>query len=483
MQADTKNVVERVSQIIESQKDKFTAISDQIWEFAEVRFEEVESSECLASFMEEQDFHVERGVAEIPTAFTATSGTSGPVIAILGEFDALPSLSQKAGKTSKEPLKSEAPGHGCGHNLLGVGGIAAAVAVQTYMQEQGMEGTIRYYGCPAEESGYGKTYMVKAGLFEDVDAAFSWHPHYMNRLFNGPTLAVVHAHFTFKGQSSHAAASPELGRSALDAVELMNVGVNYMREHMPDEARVHYAITNTGGMSPNVVQPEAEVSYFVRAPQSAQARELFERVKNIAKGASLMTETTVEHRIEGACSNIVPNRVLDQLLHRNMIALEEDNFTDEEIRTSKAFYETLSDNEKQMAASLVGDQRAAELSKRPLIHEAAPYSEPRASSKGTGSTDVGDVSWVTPTAQLMAATEAFGTPLHTWQVVAQGQTSYAKKGMLYASKSIASTVINVLQTPDVLREAKEELHRQGAGAHQYDCLLPKEQMLPHMLCQ
>lgn len=249
----------------------FFKVSDQIWETPEIRYEEKQSFKCSADFMEEQGFQVERGVASIPTAFTATFGNSGALIAILGEYDALPGLSQKAGVTEFDPAVPYGPGHGCGHNLLGVGSMSAAVAVKEYLEKNNLEGTIRYYGCPAEESGYAKTYMVKAGLFDDVAASFSWHPHYTNSLFHNSSLAVIHSTFTFNGISSHAAASPELGRSALDAVELMNVGANYMREHMIDEARVHYAITNSGGMSPNVVQKEAEVSYFVRAPHADQA--------------------------------------------------------------------------------------------------------------------------------------------------------------------------------------------------------------------
>lgn len=465
----------KIEEIIENKREKFFELSDKIWECPEIRFEEKHSSQYSADFMEGEGFTVERGVANIPTAFTATYGSGGPVIAILGEYDALPGLSQKAGATEPEPIERDGHGHGCGHNLLGVGSMSAAVAVKDYLEENNLEGSIRYYGCPAEESGYGKTYMVKAGLFDDVDAAFSWHPHYSNSLFNGPSLAVIHSTFTFKGKSAHAASSPELGRSALDAVELMNIGANYMREHMIDEARVHYAVTNTGGKSPNVVQSDAEVSYFVRAPEAEEARSLFERLIKIAEGATLMTETGVSYRVEGACSNLIQNSVLDKVLHRNMERLETERYTEEEIDKAKQYYDTLNKEDKNFAAGLTGRQKAKELAERPLIHEVAPYKEAPEYAKGSGSTDVGSVSWVVPTAQLTAATWAFGTPFHTWQVVSQGQLSYAKKGMLYAGKSIASSIIDVLKEPHLLEEAKDELAEREAGPKNYKSLLPEEQ--------
>ncbi|WP_080875239.1 M20 family metallopeptidase [Oceanobacillus timonensis] len=477
----SENIVKEVEEIIEQKREAFFQVSDQIWETPEIRYEEKQSFQCSADFMEEQGFQVERGVANIPTAFTASFGNGGPVIAILGEYDALPGLSQKAGVTEHDPVETNGPGHGCGHNLLGVGSMSAAVAVKEYLEKNNLEGTIRYYGCPAEESGYAKTYMVKAGLFDDVAASFSWHPHYSNSLFHGPSLAVIHSTFTFKGVSSHAAASPELGRSALDAVELMNVGANFLREHMIDEARVHYAITNTGGMSPNVVQRDAEVSYFVRAPHAEQARVLFKRLVKIAEGAALMTETSMDYQIEGACSNLVQNATLDKLLHKNMKALESPHFSEEELELSRKYYQTLNEDDVAFAASLVGKEKAEELAARPLIHEVSPYREAPEYAKGAGSTDVGAVSWVTPTAQLTAATWSFGTPFHTWQVVSQGKTSYAKKGMLYAGKAIASTVIDVLQHPEVLEDAVKELRDREAGPENYVSLLPENQNLPSML--
>lgn len=468
-------VTEKIRQILEEKRESFFELSDQIWECPEIRFEESKSSAYSADFMEKEGFTVERGVADIPTAFTATYGAEGPVIGILGEYDALPGLSQKAGVTEYDPVERDGHGHGCGHNLLGVGAMSAAVAVKDYLESSDLKGTVKYFGCPAEESGSAKTYMVKAGLFDDVDAAFSWHPHYLNTLFNGPSLAVIHSTFTFKGVSSHASASPELGRSALDAVELMNVGANYMREHMIDEARVHYAITNTGGKSPNVVQRDAEVSYFVRAPHAEQARNLFNRLIKIAEGATLMTETEVSYKVEGACSNLVQNSVLDKMLHKNMEALKTKRYTDGEIEKAREYFETLSEEDKGFTANLVGKENAKKLSERPLLHEVLPYREAPEYAKGSGSTDVGSVSWVVPTAQLTAATWTFGTPFHTWQVVSQGTLSYAKKGMLYAGESIASSVIDLFNNPDVIEEAKKELVEREAGPENYQSLLPEDQ--------
>ncbi|MFD2829135.1 M20 family metallopeptidase [Corticicoccus populi] len=468
-------VTEKIRAIIEEKRDAFFEISDQIWECPEIRFEETKSSAYSADFMEKEGFTVERGVADIPTAFTATFGNKGPVIGILGEYDALPGLSQKAGVTEYDPVERDGHGHGCGHNLLGVGAMSAAVAVKEYLEKENIEGTVKYFGCPAEESGYAKTYMVKARLFDDVDAAFSWHPHYLNSLFNGPSLAVIHATFTFKGKSSHASASPELGRSALDAVELMNIGANYMREHMIDEARVHYAVTNTGGKSPNVVQRDAEVSYFVRAPRAEQARSLFKRLTKIAEGAVLMTETEMTYKVEGACSNLVQNSVLDKLLHQNMNALETERYTEEEVSKAKEYFNTLNDEDKNFAENLTGKTLAEVFKERPLVHETAPYREAPEYAKGSGSTDVGSVSWVVPTAQLVAATWSFGTPFHTWQVVSQGTLSYAKKGMLYAGESIASSVIDLFNNPEVIEDAKKELVEREAGPENYKSLLPDEQ--------
>ncbi|MFJ7308896.1 M20 family metallopeptidase [Peribacillus frigoritolerans] len=470
-------ITEKVSTLIDSKSQLFIDVSNYIWEFAETRFEEFRSANLLCETLEKEGFIVERRIAGLETGFIASYGSGQPVIAILGEFDALAGLSQKADITSHDPIISNGNGHGCGHNLLGAGALAAAVAVKDYMQQNGLSGTVRYYGCPAEESGYGKTFMAKAGLFADVDTAFSWHPGTVNAVMHCSSNAVIHAHFKFKGRSAHAAAAPHLGRSALDAVEMMNIGVNYMREHMIDEARVHYAITNTGGFAPNVVQPEAEVTYLIRAPKPSQVKDLFERVKNIARGAALMSETKMEHHIEGACANLIPNATLERIMHKHLNALGVPAITEEEIRLSKAIYESTSKEDKLTAAAQVGKTLAPKLAERPLADFIAPYSKNL--SFMAGSTDVADVSWNVPTAQCVTATWAFATPFHTWQAVAQGKSLYAHKAMLLAGKAIACTAIEAMQNQKVIAKAKAELLDRLDG-ETYDCLVPDEVQPPKM---
>ena len=308
----------KVFEIITSKKTMLNNLADDIWEYAETAFAEFKSAEALAKTLEDEGFSVTREVADIPTAFSASFGSGKPIIGILGEFDALSNLSQVANTTEKTPLIQGKAGHGCGHHLLGVGSLAAAIAVKEYLTQTGKSGTVIYYGCPGEEGGSGKAFMARDGVFDELDVAFCWHPSDANGIMAGSSLANIQVSYKFKGIAAHAAACPHLGRSALDAVELMNVGVNFLREHIIPEARVHYAITNTGGYSPNVVQPEAEVLYLIRAPKNQGAQEIYERVNKIAKGAALMTETELEIDFVKACSNLVPNTTLEKVLHKNM---------------------------------------------------------------------------------------------------------------------------------------------------------------------
>ncbi|WP_209121126.1 M20 family metallopeptidase [Alkalihalobacillus sp. BA299] len=465
------SLTEKVSLLVENKKEQIIKLSDQVWEFAETRFEEFQSAQLFIETLEREGFAVEKEVAGLETGFIGSFGNGHPIIAVLGEFDALAGLSQKEGIANYEPITQGGSGHGCGHNLLGAGALAAAIAVKDYMEENHLPGTIRFYGCPAEESGYGKTFMAREGLFQDVDTAFCWHPATINAVMHTSSNAVIHGHFSFKGRSSHAAASPHLGRSALDAVELMNVGVNYMREHMIDEARVHYAITNTGGLAPNVVQPEAEVTYLIRAPHPDQVRDLLDRVINIAKGAALMTETKMNYRIEGACANLIPNATLEKVMHKHMISLGFPAVTDEEISFAKAIYESTSKEDKISASKELGKALTAQLEEQPIADFILPYSEKQTFM--AGSTDVADVSWNVPTAQCVTSTWAFSTPFHTWQAVAQGKTSYAHKAMLLAAKTMACTAIDMLKNPELVMKAKEELQERLAG-DAYRCLVPKE---------
>jgi len=445
----------RLSQIIEEKREKLIEVSNQIWQYAETGFEEFKSAELLCKALVDEGFEVDKGVAQIETAFMGTCGSGKPVIAFLGEFDALTGLSQSGGIALPNPQQIGGNGHGCGHNLLGTGSLAAAIALRDYMQEHNIKGTVRYYGCPGEEIGGGKTFMAREGVFDDVDIALTWHPGTTNNIMSVATLACYEVYFKFKGKSAHAAASPHLGRSALDAVELMNIGVNYLREHIIPEARVHYALTNTGGSSPNVVQAEAEVLYFVRAPRVSQTEDIYQRICDIARGAALMTGTEVDIDLASALSNVIPNTILEQVMYENFVKLGVPSYTDEELQFARAIRETLSLEEKK-----VDVQRNRELAGKDMADVIDPF---KPDEFMAGSTDVGDVSWLVPTAQCMTACEPLGTPLHTWQIVATGTTSLAHKGMLHAGKIMASTALDVLLQPALIEQAKAELIERRAG--------------------
>jgi aminobenzoyl-glutamate utilization protein B len=458
----TAELVSEINELVEKKRDRFIQLSDKIWASPETRFQEHQSSEILCQALEEEGFQVEREVGGIKTAFIGTYGSGKPVIALLGEFDALSGLSQKSGVAEKMPLVEGGNGHGCGHNLLGTSPLAAVVAIKEYMKEHNLQGTIKYYGCPGEEGGSGKTFMVRERLFDDVDCALTWHPNSFNGVFTVSSLANYQVYFKFKGTASHAANSPHLGRSALDAVELMNVGVNYLREHIIPEARVHYSIVNTGGMSPNVVQAEAEVLYLIRAPKLAEVKSIYERVVKIAEGAALMTETTVEVKFDKACSDYNPNTVLGKLVHNQLAAFGGPAYTDEEIQFGKSMKEKITKEDvdnalleiKKTSEALTAEKKK-ELQGYPFCVDVLPFKETDAIM--FGSTDVGDVSWVVPTAQFFSTCFVFGTPLHTWQLVSQGATSIAHKGMLQAGKVLAASAIELFKDPSIIEQAKVEL--------------------------
>lgn len=468
--------VEFVKDIIDSKQDFLNDVSKYIFEHPETRFQEYKSSKRIIEALKEEGFEVEENVANIETAFLGKYGSGKPIIGFLGEFDALSGLSQQPGLAEQEAIIDGGNGHGCGHNLLGIGSLAAAIAVKEYLKQNNLEGTVIYYGTPGEEGGSGKTFMSREGVFDELDYAFCWHPAPINAMMMNKTLANYQVKFQFKGTSAHAAQSPELGRSALDAVELMNVGVNYMREHMSDTARVHYAVLNTGGTSPNVVQSEAEVLYLIRAETLKETKSLFERVKKIAEGAALMTETKTDFKIQKACSDYEPNRALEEVMFDYLKHEESDiSYTKEEIEFAEKIISSLSDSEKEGAlkanesfGAVVDGEKVLGKPLSDVVHDYVITNKPM-----LGSTDVSDVSWVTPTAQISAATSAFGTPLHTWQMTAQGLTSYAFKGMYRAARVMANTAIHVLGDETLLEEMKKE-HEEKLKKHPYENPIPKD---------
>ncbi|ABO68580.1 amidohydrolase [Geobacillus thermodenitrificans] len=458
--------IQQISELIERKRDLFIHVSDRIWEYAETRFEEYQSAELLCQVLEKEGFTVEKGVGGIETAFIGSYGAGKPIVAILGEFDALAGLSQKKATAKQDPLVPGGNGHGCGHNLLGAGSLAAAVAVKEYMEQHHLPGTVRYYGCPGEEGGSGKTFMAREGLFNDIDFALCWHPMDYNSIFSVHSLANFQVYYKFKGKSSHAAMSPHLGRSSLDAVELMNIGVNYLREHIIPEARIHYAITNTGGLSPNVVQSYAEVLYLIRAPEISQVQDIYERVCDIARGAALMTGTEVEIVFDKACSNLIPNRVLESVMYKNFSELGVPVHDKNELQLAEAIRQTLSDQEINTVKTMFPDLADKALADRLNPYDGCP-------APLYGSTDVGDVSWIAPTAQCTTACFVVGSPAHSWQWVTLGATSIAHKGMLHAGKVLAATAVDLLQHQELIEQAKAELNERLNG-RKYVCPIPKD---------
>ncbi len=442
---------------VDRKREVFRDLSDRVWATPETCYMEVQSAAAHREMLEAQGFRITDNVADIPTALIGEAGAGGPVIAFLGEYDALAGLSQKAGVTHHEPLTAGANGHGCGHNLLGSASLLAATALKDWLEETGTPGRVRYYGCPAEEGGAAKAFMVRAGAFSDVDIAICWHPSNFAGVQRETSLANCRIDFTFTGRSSHAAASPELGRSALDAVELMNVGVNYLREHMQQDCRIHYALLDAGGISPNVVQAHAKVRYVVRAPELAGLFALIERVRKVAEGAALMTETRMEHTILSGVSNLIVNTPLMDAMQDIWQSMGAPDFDAEDRAFAEAIRSTLS--AEDIAASWA--QERLEPRDVPLADFILPaHNEVRQMG---GSTDVADVSWVVPTVQAYGPTLAIGTQLHTWQVVAQGKSPLAHKGMFATAKAMAATGLAALQSEQLREAAWVDLKRRLKG--------------------
>mgnify|MGYP000417797671 FL=1 len=449
-----------IGALVQDRKQAYTAMSDRIWGFAEPRFQEYDSSRLQQEYLKARGFSIRADLAGEETAFIAEYGSGKPVLAFLGEFDALSSLEQEADSTERRPVPGKTNGHGCGHHLLGTAAVAAADALKTYMESHGLLGTIRYYGCPAEENAGGKAYLVRDGFFNDCDAAITWHPSTTNKtMMADKYLSNFRVFFTFHGISSHAAGAPELGRSALDAVEIMDIGVNYMREHMIDEARVHGAITNPGGIAPNVIPSEAQILYAIRAPKVTQVKKLYERMCDIARGAALITGTTVDIKQVAAYSNVIENDTLEDIMYENMRHFVPIGYTEEELAYARRFQEVITELDKEGLKDLISILSGRDKEKKRQMEESPMLDfvlERHVSFGGGGSTDVGDVSWVVPTGKMDINCYAAGTALHSWQAVAQGKAPAAHKGMLTAAKIMACTGAELLEKPELLERIKED---------------------------
>ncbi len=466
------DTLEILSYLNENRKT-FLDLSDEIWGLAELSMQEYRSAEAYLRCLEDLGFKVENHLAGLPTAFLGRYGSGKPVIGILGEFDALASLSQAAEETVCRPLTAGGNGHGCGHNLLGAASLAAAAAVKHLIETGKCGGTVVFYGCPGEEGCAGKAFMARDGLFRDLDAALCWHPGDANQVTTGSNAATLQFEYEFRGVAAHAANSPEQGRSALDAMELMNLGVQFLREHMPRTASIHYAVLDAGGASPNVVQPHARVLYMVRGDCVRSAKKLLARVHKIAQGAALMTETEVSWRQIDGTSSTLSNRVIEELLDRTLRTVPLPVYTAEEEQFAAQLAVTYPHDglpgcgEGWSEADRAFVDRESRGGTAPLNGFVMPYVH--SNVLNPGSTDVGDVSWLTPTAQFTAVTWTSGAPGHSWQNVSIGKTSIAHKGLLYAAAVLAGAAETLMQDGALLAAAREEFSRTARAG--YDCPL------------
>lgn len=447
----------------------FTGVSDAVWAKPELSLKEFESAKLYCDTLRKYGFEVTEGLAGVATAFCGRYGSGRPVIGILGEFDALSGLSQAAGCSEYKPLVEGAPGHGCGHNMLGAGALGAAFAVKDYLEKSGKPGTVIFYGCPGEEGGAGKAFMAREGMWRELDCALTWHPSDVNEVVTGTNNSSIQVLYKFHGVSAHAAGDPENGRSALDAVELMNTGVQYLREHMTSDCRVHYAIIDAGGVSPNVVQSEASVLYMVRANKVRDSVKLLARVDKIAQGAALMTETGFDRQFIDGTAELVPNYTLEELLYRifNEVGLPE--YSAEEKTLAEALRKTYDVTTAPGIAAGFDADIAADVAERTngLSDALCGFIMPEYHSAGfvAGSTDVGDVSWQTPAAQVHCVTFPFGAAGHSWQNVSSGGTSLGHKGLINAAKIIACAAIELMNDPETLQKARDEFARRTKSGY------------------
>lgn len=454
---------------IEKEQNTILHVADEIWDYAELSLQEFRSAKLYCEVLKQEGFRVEEGVCGIATAFAASFGSGRPHIGILAEYDALSGLSQQGRQLVHAERTPGGTGHGCGHNLLGAGALAAAIGVKAWLEQTGCPGTVTLYGCPGEEGGAAKAFMARDGLWKQLDAALTWHPEDCNEVITGGSNACIQVQYTFHGVASHAAGAPELGRSALDAVELMNIGVQFLREHMTDDCRIHYAITDAGGVSPNVVQANASVLYMVRANKVADSVKLQKRVDAIAEGAALMTGTSYERVFIDGTAETLPNFTLEALLHASFAETGVPQYTVEELAFASSLCRTFPPQTRAPGIGAKFDSEIAKESRALSENMTKPMNDfllPLYSGEGflPGSTDVGDVSWQTPTAQALIAAWPAGVPGHSWQIVACGKTSLAHKAILCAGKTLANAAIALIDDPALLQKAREEYAgRAGSG--------------------
>ena len=445
---------------IDALSAKIKSVNQQIWKYAEVGLQESRSAALLIDELESAGFQVQRGIAGMPTAFMASYGSGKPVIGLLAEYDALPGMSQAVAPIRK-PLTSQAAGHACGHSGLGAGSLGAILAVKSVMEQNKMPGTIRLYGTPAEETVIGKVYMLLSGEFRDLDVCLHWHPSSRNEAWSGSSKALVSAKFHFNGTAAHAAGSPESGRSALDAVELMNVGVNYMREHVKEDARFHYVITNGGG-APNVVPAKASVWYFVRADRHDDVERYFAWIQDIARGAALMTQTRLEMQVDTDCHELIPNTPLSELLHQNLHQVGPPSHTEAEQAFARRLQQPLIE---QFGNSF------------PLAIDNAVKSLAQSSKPSKGSTDVGDISWYVPTAGIRTTCLIANSPGHSWQNVSCIGSTIGEKGIIYAARVLSVSILDLLEDPAKIAAAREDWEQRMQN-RKYKTLIPNGQKAP-----
>jgi aminobenzoyl-glutamate utilization protein B len=458
---------------INNQDEELSYIAKEIWDHPQIGLQETFASKLIADKLEEHGFAVTWGAGQMPTAFIAEWGEGAPIIGFLGEYDALPGLSQEL-STDKIAIEAGGPGHGCGHNLYGTACMGSVVALKEAMQANDIKGTIRFYGCPAEETLVGKTFMARDGVFDDLDASLTWHPGDSNITTNGSSLAMNSFKVNFHGVAAHAGGSPWLGRSALDGVMLMDVGVNYLREHMTPDSRIHSVVTS-GGQAPNVVPAYAQVWYFVRAPHRNEVDALYARMLDIAKGAALMSGTTHDIEFITGCYELLPNNTLSDLLYEKMAEINDMTFTEQERKFAKELQASFPDGSVQRgfdgAQRSSSDNLKAEDINDPLWERVLPHSSTPPTMGG--STEVADVSWITPTGQINTTCWPLGTPGHSWQTVVSSGSSIGAKGMLFASKAMALAGLDLLTKPDVLAQAKADFE-QARNGKEYVSPLPAD---------